>query len=81
MVADKGGEQGGCVCGAKSAAELLGGVIGGVCWVKNGGCNQGGQVCRLGGGGYGWSYMFRISKWKHVFMKMNMTGDVYTLRR
>jgi hypothetical protein len=29
MVADKGGERGGYVCGAGSAVEPLGGVIGG----------------------------------------------------
>jgi len=52
-----------------------------VCWVKNGGGNQGGQVCRLGRGGCGRSYLFKISKRKNIFMKTNMTGDVYTLRR
>ena len=49
--------------------------------MKNGGGNQGAQVCRLGRGGCGWSYLFIISKRKHIFMKTNMTGDVYTLRR
>jgi len=49
--------------------------------VKNGKGNQGEQVCWLGRGGCGGSYLFRISKQKHIFMKTNMTGDIYTLRR
>ena len=49
--------------------------------MKNGGSNQGGQVCRLGSGGCGLSYLFRFYKWKHIFMKTNMTGNIYTLRR
>jgi hypothetical protein len=49
--------------------------------MKNGGGNQGAQVCRLGRSGYGWSYLFKISKQKHIFMKTNITGDIYTLRR
>jgi hypothetical protein len=73
-VADKGEELGSCFCGAGGAAKPLGGVSREVAsWVKNGGGNEGGQVCRLGRGGCELSYPFRFCKWKHIFLKTNMT--------
>jgi hypothetical protein len=48
--------------------------------VENRGGNQGEQVYGLGSGGCGMSYLFRFCKWKHIFMKTNMTGDIYMLR-
>jgi len=53
------------------------------------GKEQGGCFYRAGGvaelleevSGCGLSYLFRFCKWKHIFIKMNMTGDIYTLRR